>query len=141
MQELWAHPPSRTTASWAARSLCPKSKYNMKYHIRKQLQRFDLTENQKGLVVMRTRQVERIWYSLHQRKLIKLDFHPIQDIHTYGYSIMKTQFEYDQSWGTIVDLIQGWSTQLLNVLGYPFHLTNARDPFFLDAKHILGRLL
>ena len=111
-------PQSRTTVSWAVRSLCvQKSKYNMKYHIRKQLQRFDLTEDQKRLVVMRTRQAERIWYNLYQRKLIKLDFILSKIFICMGIpeqaqrcaSIKeKTRFEYEQLWETIVDLIQGW---------------------------------
>ena len=91
----------------------PKSKYNMKYHIRKQLQRLD----QKRLVVMRTRQIARIWYSLHQRKLIKLDFILSKIFTRMGLSEQaqrcafikkKTPVEYEQLWDTIVDLIQGW---------------------------------
>ena len=95
----------------------PKSKYNMKYHIRKQLQRLDLTEDQKRSVVMRIRQVEGIWYKLHQRKLIKLDFILSKIFTRMGLAEQsqqcalireKTVVEYEQLWETNVDLIQEW---------------------------------
>ena len=95
----------------------PKSKYNMKFYIRKQLQRFDLTEDQQMLVVMRPGLVERLWYNLLQSKLITLDFILSRIFTPMGLAEQsqqcapireKTLVEYEQLWESIVDLIHGW---------------------------------
>ena len=95
-----------------------RSKYNIKYNLNKQLARFNLTEEQKRTVTMRVNEIERLWYTAHDRKLIKLDFILSNIFAHIGLSEkakqcatiknQKTLTTYEQIWGSIVDRIEGW---------------------------------
>ena len=92
-----------------------RSKYNIKY---KQLARFNLTEEQKRTVAMGVNEIERLWYTAHDRKLIKLDFILSNIFAHIGLSEkakqcatiknQKSLTTYEQIWGSIVDRIEGW---------------------------------
>ena len=93
-------------------------KYNIKHNLNKQLARFNLTEEQKRTVAMRVNQIERLWHSTHDRKLIKLDFVLSKIFARIGFSekvkqcatikTQKTLTSYKQLWDSIVDRIEGW---------------------------------
>ena len=94
-----------------------RSKYNIKYHLVKQLARFKLTEEQKRSVTMRSKQIERLWCITHGRK-IKLEFILSKIFACMGLSKKakqcatiknrKTVTTYEQLWDSIVNHIEGW---------------------------------
>ena len=63
-----------TTQNDRNRGQTPTPSKDSNTTFKNKLERFDLTKAEKRTVAMRIRQIEKMWCSLHQRKLIKLDY-------------------------------------------------------------------